>query len=125
MPEDMDEDLDFDEDDDDEPLPVLTPEGLPVPGALESNKQRRKRVKRQATEPGSVAPKGNTKIGDARVKRGTTISEAQGRATFTEPGAADENDWRDDMAVGERGKAASKLSSGRLTHNSGSGFGLA
>ena len=63
--------------------------------------------------------RGNTKIAEAEGARAQASQVAAGR--LMEP----KSDWRDHMAVGERGKAISKLTDGELTHNAGSGFGLA
>jgi hypothetical protein len=64
--------------------------------------------------------KGNTKTPDAPQARQAAIREATGRGMV--PPVAD---WREQLAAGETGKAASSLTDGGLTHNAGSGFGLA
>lgn len=118
MPEDAD-DL-WDDEDDDEPLPVIAADGplaSPAPSVDDL----------AASGPGAPippprrgdGPKGNVKRADAAAARMMTTSEAQGR-TMRE---ADQ--WREELAAGERGKAASSLAGKRHTHNSGSGFGLA
>jgi hypothetical protein len=64
--------------------------------------------------------KGNTKMVDAQQARAATMRDAQGIGEV--PVASD---WREQLAAGDKGKAISSLTDGGLTHNAGSGFGLA
>lgn len=111
-----DDEDEWDDDDEDEALPVLTPEGAPAEAESSTKRKRRRRAK--AAEP----RKGNTKTADLSAARSQNVAQAQGKTTFADPG---DGDWRQDLGNKDRGKAASKLTSGKLTHNSGSGFGLA
>ncbi len=63
--------------------------------------------------------KGNTKAEEAPAARQAAVATATGR--LLEP----TSDWREKLAAGERSKAISDLTDTDLTHNSGSGFGLA
>jgi hypothetical protein len=112
-------DEDFDDfDDDDEALPVLTPEGVPIAGT-EAKPKRRRRPRGSDVGGGRH---GNTKTADLDAARSRTIADAQGKTSFADP---EGDDWREQLGNKDRGKAASTLTSGKLTHNSGSGFGLA
>lgn len=104
--EDWDDDSAGDEfeDVDDSPADPIATVTEMVPGET-----KRKRVK---------PPNGNTKRMNAREARRQAMREAQGR------GPAAPQEWRDELAAGNRGKAAALLSKGG-NHNSGSGFGLA
>jgi hypothetical protein len=113
-----DDEFDDDFDDDDMPLAVLTPEGTPVDGQPTVGKRKRRRHAQSIDKP----HKGNTKTANLAEARSANIADAQGKTTFADPGA---DDWRQDLANKQHGKAAAKLTSGKLTHNSGSGFGLA
>lgn len=64
-------------------------------------------------------PKGNVKTGDLAAARTSNIERATMKAR-PEP-----DEWREQLAAGDRSKAISSLASPKLTHNSGSGFGLA
>ncbi len=109
-------DLGLDDDDEDEALPVVDLDGTPLPGQRMSKKMR-KRERRRARE-----HKGNTKVADIATARDQVVAEAQGQATFTGP---DSEEWRTELGAGNRGKAIAALTSDKLTHNAGSGFGLA
>lgn len=82
-------------------------------GALEDFTRPAKRVRYR--DP----PKGNTKRGDAATKRTATVALAQAKGR-TEP-----DQWREELAAGDRGKAIGTLSNTSLTHDSGHGFGPA
>lgn len=64
-------------------------------------------------------PKGNVKREDVGPARTAVIKTATG-GDRPEPAQ-----WREELKQGDRTKAASALATGRHTHNSGSGFGLA
>lgn len=64
--------------------------------------------------------KGNVKAADQEMARQQATNAATGK-TPDPPN----DEWREQLAVGERGKAISQLTDTELTHNSGSGFGLA
>lgn len=114
---DEDDDEFFDDDDDEQPLAVLTTEGTPVDGQPTVGPRKRRR-----SQSVDKPHKGNTKIANAGEARSATIADAQGKTTFADP---DADDWRQDLANKDHDRAAAKLTSGKLTHNSGSGFGLA
>lgn len=65
-------------------------------------------------------PKGNTPIAAAGEARRAAVAEATGHA----PPSA-EVSWREHLGNRDRGKAISELTSGKPTHNSDKGFGLA
>ncbi len=110
----------WDDEDDDEPLPVIDQAGIVSPPTPDAESLADSGPGAPIPPPRrGDGPKGNVKRADAAAARLTTTSEAQGR-TMRE---ADE--WREQLAAGERGKAASSLAGKRHTHNSGSGFGLA
>jgi hypothetical protein len=96
----------------DEGLPILDPDGEVAATAeieLPGPRPRRRNLK------------GNTKAANADIARAAALREATGRA---EPEVAGTG-WRDHLKAGERGKASSALVKDGLTHNAGSGFGLA
>ena len=64
--------------------------------------------------------RGNTTRAQAQDARRSTLEAATGRAPLKN---ADE--WRELLRSGERTKARTKLSGRGMTHNAGSGFGLA
>lgn len=66
-----------------------------------------------------MRPRGNTKLADAPQARERVLKEATGRAE-KQP-----EQWRQELALGNREAAASTLSAKGKTHNAGSGFGLA
>jgi hypothetical protein len=119
-----DDDLDeFDDDEDeDEELPVIGPDGSPQTRVLAESRAERKARRFRGKGGSDPGRRGNTKTADLPAARSRNVAEAQGKTTFTDPGG---EDWRDQLANKERGKAASTLTSGKMTHNSGSGFGLA
>lgn len=100
----------FDDDEmEDEPLPVVTPDGVPVekPKTVASSNRRRR-----------LARSGNVKADAAPMARQDAIKEATGRG----PKRTDE--WREELAQGERGRAVAALSRRGMTHNADRGFGL-
>lgn len=96
-------------DDDEIPgaLPVIDEDGTEVGG---SRGPRHSRL---------VVPKGNTKAVLAADRRREVMAEAKGAASPRQ------QQWRESLRDGKRNKAASELTQGGVTHNSGSGFGLA
>lgn len=66
-------------------------------------------------------PKGNTPRADLAGARAMNLRDAQGITTITSP----DDDWRQDLAEGNKNTARSKLTSMDLTHNAHTGFGLA
>jgi hypothetical protein len=95
--------------------PQATP---PDPGATVWDEDK-PRPARQSPQGLLRRRRGNTRIEEAEGARAQASQVAAGR--LMEP----KSEWREDMVTGERGKAISKLTDGELTHNSGSGFGLA
>jgi hypothetical protein len=90
-------------DEEGEPLPVLPAERVAAPS------RRRRRLQ--------PVPKGNTPAAAAPEVRSAALTEAQGRAP-KEP-----EEWREQLSLGQRERAASALS--RQGSQPGSGFGLA
>jgi hypothetical protein len=99
-------------DDDEDALPVIS-----EPGAIELLTER------PTPRPGgarkTLMPKGNVRRADAREARRQAMVAAQGRDEPEQP------EWRTQMELKDRGKAAAALSSRKPTYNSDSGFGLA
>lgn len=73
----------------------------------------------RARRPRRERRKGNTPADMAGAARAATLAEATGQI----PAEAD--DWRERLAGGERSVAEAAVRSKALTHNAGSGFGLA
>lgn len=104
-----------DDDDEDVPLPVISANGT----VLAAPVVERKRGLRKRQPNLGRRYKGNTKAGDASMKRDQVMREAKGTVM------KDPDEWRDQLGQGDRGKAGAALYSTELTHNAGSGFGLA
>jgi len=106
---------DWDGDDEEAELPIV-----PAPGSdgspADLGGPRPALVRRRSAH---APPTGNTKRRDAAGRRREILREATGRS-IPEPA-----EWEDDLAMKQRDRAASKLSTKTLTHNAGSGFGLA
>lgn len=88
---------------------------IQAPGAALEEAAAKRRRARAVPE----RPKGNTSREEAPAARARLMAEATGRA-HREPDA-----WREQLAAGDKGKAVATLTSRRLTHNAGTGFGLA
>jgi hypothetical protein len=109
MTDDWDDD---DLDDEEEPeLPVI-PAGdlMPPPPPVVATLARHRKATPHET---------NTKATDADEARARALAEAKGAAP-PEPA-----DWRDELVLGNRHKAAGLLSKPGSTHNASTGFGLA
>lgn len=83
----------------------------PTPGKIRTGRLTRR-----------LTPNGNTKTVDASTRRGEVTRAAMAGG---KPSGGDGQDWRNELAEGQRGKAASAVSQRRSSHNSGSGFGVA
>src|ERR1700675_3142381 len=104
-----DEDEVWDGDEFGEPLPVLT--GTEAPPVDLTLPRRRRRG-----QPWS--PRGGTKVSNLSEARKAALNDATGR------GRAEPDQWREEMGMGDRGRAASSLESGGRNRGSSGGFGL-
>jgi len=94
-------------------------EALPViPAAGEAAQPPEKPRKLRRWQPPQRA--GSVPRAAAGTARSAVVAEATGRAS-----SPPEVGWREDLADGNRGRAASRLSQRSNTHNAGSGYGLA
>jgi len=96
-------------DDEGDVLPVLGPDASEPPLSAARSRSRARR---------RPFPRGGIPTSLAAEARRQVLAEATGK-DFAEP-----DEWREDLAVGNRGRASSDIQRGG-DHNSASGFGLA
>ena len=113
MPDDLEDDLDLLEEDDPEPLPVIRSDGTPEAPA----KPKRRRA-RNAPPP----KRANARVEDLAAERQRNLEEARSGGRLVDPSG---DEWREILRSGNRNRASNRLADDELTHNSGSGFGLA
>ena len=107
----MSDELEEYEDDDEQPLPIISANGTVLAAPVRPKRTRVRVAPRRRHE-------GNTKVSEAPAKRTAVLAEATGKAI------RNPDDWREELAAGSRDKAVAAIPQG-LTHNSGSGFGIA
>ena len=96
--------------------PQATP---PDRGATVWDEESRRRRARPMPELSARRQRGNTSSEDLGAARAAALREAQGR------GFIDPSEWAEQLEAGDRTRASSALGRSELTHNAGSGFGLA
>lgn len=92
-----------------DPLPVL--DGQEPPPTAPSVARRRRRT--------PWSPRGGVKAGSVAGARRQALAEATGN-TIDQP-----EQWRDELSMGNRGRASASIESGGRSHGGSGGFGLA